>query len=139
MARNGVPQAPPRIQSEVAALHRRYDSVRYEAAARTVVVEGVAPGSGWTPRTVPVRLRVPAGYPHAAPRLVLPGTLRYRGRVPRTLLVSGQFLVRGQLGNPIYFWPQWEQSHTLVDAVDQLLAELAAAADAEPVSRGGDP
>jgi hypothetical protein len=119
-------RVPPWLEPELAGLDARY-SVTYDAADRTVVVEDVGLPPGYTPRTVTVRLTLPAAYPQAAPRAELPWDLRYQGRVPRHLLASGQWLVRGYLGDPLIFFPAvWDQSDSLRTVVDAVLDDLAA-------------
>jgi hypothetical protein len=117
---------PPWLESELVGLDQQY-TVTYDAADRTVVVADVAVPQGYTPRRVTVRLTLPAGYPQAAPRAELPWDLRYQGRVPRHLLASGQWLVRGYLGDPVIFFPAaWDQSDSLRTVVDAVLDDLAA-------------
>lgn len=123
------------LAPELAALEDQY-TVQYEAAEQTVVVEDVAMPQGYTPEVLTVRLCLPAGYPQTAPRAELPWNLRYQGRVPRHLLVSGQWLVRGQLGDPFVFFPtEWDQGDTLRTVLDAVLDELAAGTD--PADQGG--
>lgn len=120
-----------RLEIELAALAEDYE-VRYDAAERTILVENVALAAGWTPRVVTVEIRFSEHFPATAPRVLFPGLLRCHGVVPHPLLVSGQYLVRGQLGDPIVYYPQWrpEQS-TLKTVVETVLADLAAYCDPE--------
>lgn len=128
--------SPSLVHHELTALERRYP-VRYEADQRAVHVDDVELPDGWTPRTVTVTLKLPSTYPQAAPRAVIPGTVRYHGRVPRRLLSSGRWLVRGQLGDPFIYWPPWDRhTSTLASVVDAMVNDLAAVH--EPALTGAD-
>lgn len=116
-------QLPPRLRQDVMTLRQQYRNVRYDPDDRAVVVE-VELGPGWTPQIVPLRLLIPERYPQAAPRVALPWTLRCHGVVPRHLLISGQYLVRGQLGDKILYYPEWQPTQTLHRLVDTLVADL---------------
>lgn len=40
------------------------------------------------------------------------------------MLISGQYLVRGQLGDKILYYPEWQPTQTLHRLVDTLVADL---------------
>jgi len=130
-------QMPPWLKPDLAALEHRY-TVTYDAGDRTVSVEDLPLPDGYTPPRITVRLRLPAAYPQAAPRAELPWDLRYQGRVPRHLLSSGQWLVRGHLGDPIIFFPTWNQHDRLGAVIEAVLEELADAVPAADKPGPGD-
>lgn len=114
------------LAREIRELGRHYRA-RFDADERTINLDGINLPSGWSPRTITVRVELPAHWPQTAPRLVFPWNLRYEKRVPRHLLNSGQWLVRGgQLGDPFIYWPaQWDpQTSTLNGVIDTALADL---------------
>lgn len=114
---------PSPIRREVATLHQHYSNVRYEADDRVVVLDAEL-GEGWSPRVVTMRIRIPQGYPRAVPRIVLPWDLRCDGTIPRQMLISGQYLVRGQLGDNILYYPASDQAETLKTLVDTVVRDL---------------
>lgn len=116
-------QLPPRLRQDVLTLRQHYGSVRYDPDDGAIVVE-VELGSSWTPRIVPLRILFSERYPQAAPRVALPWHLRCHGVVPRHMLLSGQYLVRGQLGDNILYYPKWESTQTLRRLVDTLVTDL---------------
>lgn len=116
-------QILPQLRQDVLTLRQDYESVYYDPDDGAIVVE-VELGSSWTPRIVPLRILFSERYPQAAPRVALPWTLRCHGVVPRHMLISGQYLVRGQLGDKILYYPEWQPTQTLHRLVDTLVADL---------------
>ena len=112
------------LRREHRALQREY-SVRC-VDERTIQLEAIELPSGWTPTEITVRIDIPTEYPRAAPHWRFPGIIRYQGRVPRHLLTSGQWLVRGTLGDPFIWWPATWNPHrsTIRGTTDQALADL---------------
>ena len=116
------------LRREYRALQREYD-VRPASEDRTIVLENIELPEGWTPETIDIRIDLAEQHPQSPPKWVLPGTLRYDGRVPRHLLNSGQWLVRGQLGDDIIYWPaRWDPARSrLRQTTDVMLADLLTA------------
>lgn len=119
------------LNREHRALQREYD-VR-PVDKQTIVLENIELPEGWTPRTIDARIELAEHHPESPPKWVLPGEIRHDGRVPRHLLNSGQWLVRGQLGDNIIYWPQnWDGTrHRLKMATDMMLADLLTVDDME--------
>lgn len=134
MTGSNYQQLPPRLRKDVMTLRQHYGSVHYDPDDRAVVVE-VELGPGWAPRVVPLRLLIPKRYPQAAPRVALPWTLRCHGVVPRHMLISGRYLVRGQLGDSILYYPEWQPAQTLHHLVDTLVADLTRLCEPEEPRR----
>jgi hypothetical protein len=116
------------LHREHRALQRDYD-VRPSADQRTIVIEDIELPEGWRPRTIDVRIELSEHHPRNPPKWVLPGELRLHGRVPRHILSSGQWLARGQLGDPIIYWPaDWDPAQSsLREETDVMLADLLTA------------
>jgi len=127
------------LDREYRALQREYD-VRPADGEQTLVLEGIELPEGWTPQTISVRIELPEHFPQTAPKWRLPGDLRYEGGVPRHLLISGQWLVRGQLGDDIIYWPaNWKpQRSRLRYETDLMLADLLTADDPAPAMEDTD-
>lgn len=121
------------LDREYPALQREYE-VRPAADTQTIVLENVELPEQWTPRTIDIRIDVAEQHPQSPPKWRLPGELRCDGRIPRHLLNSGQWLVRGTLGDDIIYWPtNWDPARSsLRQETDVMLADLLTAV--EPVS-----
>ena len=119
------PVAPARLDREIRDLEKHYHAW-CDAGERVICIDGMTLPEGWSPRPITVRIDLPDHWPQTAPRLVFPWNLRYERRVPRHLLNSGQWLVRGTLGDPFLYWPaEWDrQTSTLRDVIDTALTDL---------------
>ncbi|USZ68533.1 hypothetical protein NGM10_02045 [Halorussus salilacus] len=116
------------LHREHRALQREYD-VRPAADEQTIVLDAVELPEGWEPRTIDIRIELSEHHPRNPPKWVLPGELRLNGRVPRHILSSGHWLARGQLGDPIIYWPtDWDPARSsLRQETDVMLADLLTA------------
>ena len=119
------PVASVRLDREVRNLEQRYRTW-FDRGERTIVLDEISLPEGWTPQPITVRIDLPDHWPRTAPRLVFPWNLRYKRCVPSYLLNSGQWLVRGTLGDPFIFWPaDWDpQTTTLRNVVETALTDL---------------
>lgn len=113
------------LNREYRALQREYE-VRPAADTQTIVLENVELPDKWTPRTIDIRINLGEHHPQNPPKWRLPGELRFDGRVPRHLLNSGQWMVRGTLGDDIIYWPaSWNPARSsLRQETDVMLADL---------------
>lgn len=114
-------------------LEQQY-TVRYDHDDRAVVLGDVDLPDDWEPERIAVVIKLPRHYPDAGPRWEFPGTIRRDGTVPRHLLISGNWLIRGTLGDPWIYWPpQWDAEESdLVNETDRALSELTADCAPEP-------
>ena len=127
------------LQNEYRALQRDYD-VRPATDNRTIVLENVELEEGWTPDTIDITIELAEQHPQSPPKWRLPGMLRYNGKVPRHLLTSGQWLVRGHLGDDIVYWPaSWNPARSrLGQTTDVMLADLLTVDEPPPFTEDAD-
>lgn len=121
------------VPGDYRGLERRY-TVRYDHDDRAVILTDVDLPEDWEPQRIAVAIKLPRHYPDAGPRWEFPGTIRHDGTVPRHLLVAGNWLVRGTLGDPWIYWPpDWNpEASTLVEETDRALSELTADCASRP-------